>query len=90
MYDAAQWTVTYLGKHNEASQTLASEVVGLPIVECVTAASAEVMWSDADKMKEVHHLKSMRGTLQHFLKLMELKWHFELKEVMHRHNFLLQ
>jgi hypothetical protein len=46
--DAAQWLITYLGKHYEASFTLASEALGLPLVERMDAAAAEAMWSDAN------------------------------------------
>jgi len=46
--DAAQWLLTYLGKHYEASFTLASEALGLPIVQRMDASSAEAMWSDAN------------------------------------------
>lgn len=41
--DTARWIVTYLGKHSKASFTLATEALGLPIVECMDGASAEVM-----------------------------------------------
>ena len=46
--DAAQWMITYLGKHYDASFTLASAAIGLPIVERMDAPSAEAMWSDAN------------------------------------------
>jgi hypothetical protein len=48
MEDDAQWMITYLGKHYDASFTLASAAIGLPIVECMVAPSAEAMWSDVD------------------------------------------
>jgi hypothetical protein len=48
MEDAAQWMITYLGKHYDTSFTLASAAIGLPIVERMDAPSAEAMWPDAN------------------------------------------
>jgi len=48
MEDAAQWITTYLGKHYEASFTLASEDLGFPLVERMDEVSAEAMWSAAN------------------------------------------
>ncbi len=46
--DAAEWLSYYLGKKYDAAYTLASEALGLPLVERLDDASAQAMWSDAN------------------------------------------
>jgi hypothetical protein len=63
--DAAQWLITHLGKQYEASFTLASEALGLPLVERMDAAAAEAMWSDANV-----------NVVQQWIIRRHLKYHF--------------
>ncbi len=46
--DAAEWPSHFLGKKNDAAYTLASEALGLPLVERLDDVSAQVIWSDAN------------------------------------------
>jgi hypothetical protein len=46
--DAAEWLKYYLGKKYDASFILASEALGLPLVQRLDEASTEAMWSDAN------------------------------------------
>jgi hypothetical protein len=46
--DAVEWLITYLGKRYDASFILASEALGLPLVQRLDEASNEEMWSDAN------------------------------------------
>jgi hypothetical protein len=46
--DAAEWLVTYLGRKYDASFILASEALGLPLVQRLDEASTEAMWSDTN------------------------------------------
>jgi hypothetical protein len=60
--DAAEWLVSYLGKRYDASFILASEALGLPLVQQLDEASTEAMWSDANinvvQQRIIHkHLK---------------------------------
>ncbi len=62
---AAEWLILHLGKRYEASFTLASEALGLPLVECIDAATAEAMWSDANV-----------NVVQQWIIQRHLKYHF--------------
>jgi hypothetical protein len=46
--DAAQWLTYYLGKRHVASFTLASDSLGIPLVEQMDDAGAEAMWAQAN------------------------------------------
>ena len=46
--DSAQWLAYYVGKHYDGSFTLASEALGLPLVQRLDSASTLAMWSDAN------------------------------------------
>jgi hypothetical protein len=46
--DAAEWLKYYLGKKYDASFILASEALGLPLVQRLDEASTEAMWSDTN------------------------------------------
>jgi len=46
--DSAQWLSFYLGKKHDGSFTLASEALGLPLVQRLDSTSALAMWSDAN------------------------------------------
>jgi hypothetical protein len=48
MDDAAEWLCYFLGKKYDASFTLASETLGLLLVNRLDEASAQAMWSDAN------------------------------------------
>jgi hypothetical protein len=67
--DAAQWLITHLGKQYEASFTLASEALGLPLVEFMDAAAAEAMWFDAN-LNVVQQWIIRRHLKYHFGKLL--------------------
>jgi hypothetical protein len=45
---AVEWLSYFLGKKYDASYTLASEALWLPLVERLDDASAQAMWSDAN------------------------------------------
>jgi hypothetical protein len=46
--DAAEWLSYYLGKRHDGAFTLASEALGLPLVQKMDATNAAAMWSDAN------------------------------------------
>jgi hypothetical protein len=46
--DAAEWLSYFLGGKYDAAYTLASEALGLPLVERLDDASAQAMFSDAN------------------------------------------
>jgi hypothetical protein len=46
--DAAEWLSYYLGKKHDGAFTLASEALGLPLVQRMDATNAAAMWSDAN------------------------------------------
>lgn len=46
--DAAEWMSFFLGKKHDGAFTLASEALGLPLVQRLDDASAQAMWSDAN------------------------------------------
>ena len=46
--DAAEWLSYYLGKKYDGAFTLASEALGLPLVQRMDATNAAAMWSDAN------------------------------------------
>jgi hypothetical protein len=46
--DAAQWILYYLGNKYEVPFTLASEALGLPIVQRMDEKSTAAMWTDAN------------------------------------------
>jgi hypothetical protein len=48
--DAAEWLSYFGGKKYDASYTLASEALGLPLVERLDDVSAQAMWSNANSI----------------------------------------
>jgi hypothetical protein len=46
--DSAQWLAFYLGKKYDGSFTLASEALGIPLVQRLDSASTLAMWTDAN------------------------------------------
>lgn len=46
--DAAEWLSYYLGKKYDGAFTLASEALGIPLVQRMDATNAAAMWSDAN------------------------------------------
>ena len=46
--DATEWLSYFLGKKYDAAYNLASEALGLPLVERLDDTCAQAMWSDAN------------------------------------------